>query len=133
MTIDFSQVVTSDTLRAERNRSLKSAVADRRYREEVKGIVVNGMKINTERASQSLITGAALSAMLDSSYTCRWKTDEGFISLDAQSLLAVSQEMRKHVQACFDREATLSEAIDNDTFTDAMLDDGWPATGEASA
>jgi hypothetical protein len=133
MTIDFSQIVTSETLRQERDKTRKASVAERRYAEEIKGIIVDGMYINTERGSQSMITGAALAAMLDSGYVCRWKTDTGFVSLDAQTLLAVSQEMRKHVQACFDREATLSEAIDNDTFTDAMLDEGWPTTGEASA
>lgn len=127
MKIDFGQTITSDEVDKERKDTIKRVIAERRYREETKGITVNGMAINTERDSQAMITGAALSAMLDSEYTCRWKTSTGFVDLDAQALLAVSQEMRKHVQACFNREGDLAIAVDNNTYTDTMLDEGWPA------
>ena len=125
--IDFGQVVTKDELDEKGKAKVKKTIADRRYQEETKGITVNGMTVNTERDSQSMITGATLSAMLDKTYTCRWKTAEGFVELNATELLAVSQEMRKHVQDCFDREAELSVAVDNGTFKESMLDEGWPA------
>lgn len=45
--------------------------------------------------------------MLDSAYTCRWKTASGFIELNAQQLLAIATAIRAHVQACFEHEAEL--------------------------
>ena len=50
--------------------------------------------------------------MLDNAYICKWKTAQGFITLDAQAVLAVAAAMRQHVQACFDREAELMTKID---------------------
>lgn len=125
--IDFGQIISKETVIKERNDEIKSLIASRRYDEETKGITVNGMPINTERVSQSMITGAALSAMLDSNYTCKWKTSVGFIELNATEVLAVSQAMRAHVQACFDREGELSAAVDDGTYLSTMLNEGWPS------
>lgn len=102
------------------------AIAARRYEEETKGITVNGIRIDTGRDSQALITGAALAAMLDSAYTCRWKTASGFIELNAQQLLAIATAIRAHVQACFDQEAELTDAVEKGIYQDSMLDQGWP-------
>lgn len=126
MKIDFGQAITEQTRKAERIASLKALAAETRYGKETKGILVDGISINTERESQAMITGAALSAILDDTYVCRWKTPTGFIDLSASELIAVSQAMRKYIQACFDREAELVEAITNDTYTDSMLTEGWP-------
>lgn len=105
---------------------VKTQIAAKRYAEETKGIVVNGFAINTERESQNLITGAALSAYMDENYICRWKTPAGFVDLDAATLISVAQTMRQHVQNCFDREDALLTALEDGTYTEAMLDEGWP-------
>lgn len=102
-------------------------IAARRYQAETSGIVVNGMPLDTGRDSQALVTGAALSAVIDSTYSCQWKTSEGFINMSAQQIIALASAMRAHVQACFDREAALLDALDAGTYTDAQLDQGWPA------
>lgn len=102
-------------------------IADRRFEAETAGIVVNGMPLDTGRDSQALVTGAALAAVIDSAYSCQWKTIEGFIDLDAQQIIAIASAMRAHVQACFDREAALLDALDAGTYTDDQLDQGWPA------
>ena len=104
----------------------RAAVAARRYLAEVAGITVDGMAIDTGRDSQALITGAALAAMLDPAYACRWKTPAGFVELTAEQIIAVAQAVRAHVQAAFDREAELLGAIVNGTYTAAMLEEGWP-------
>lgn len=104
----------------------KQAIADRRYQAEVSGVVFGGMRIDSGRDSQGLITGATLASVLDPSYICHWKTPEGFVELNATMLAAVSQAVRAHVQACFDRERVLVEAVTAGTFTDAMLETGWP-------
>lgn len=104
----------------------KAEIADRRYNEEISGIIFSGMAIDTGRDSQGLITGATLASVLDPSYVCNWKTPTGFVELNASTLAAVSQAVRAHVQACFDREAELITALDNGTFNEGMLEEGWP-------
>ncbi|MCG6541899.1 DUF4376 domain-containing protein, partial [Pseudomonas sp. KSR10] len=50
----------------------------------------------------------------------------GFIDLEGQQIIAMATTVRAHVQAAFDREADLLEALANGTFTAAMLNEGWP-------
>lgn len=91
----------------------KYEIATARYEEEISGIVFDGYQIATDRDSQSLITGAALAAMQDSSYSARWKTTTGsFINLNADQIIAVADAVRAHVQTCFDREGDLCDLID---------------------
>ncbi|WP_287030067.1 DUF4376 domain-containing protein [Pseudomonas sp. UBA6310] len=101
-------------------------IATRRYEAETAGIVFGTARIDTGRDSQALITGAAVSALIDPEYVCNWKTPTGFVQLDAQTLLGFATKMRAHVQACFDREAELLEALDAGEFSEGMLEEGWP-------
>lgn len=126
MKIDFGKMITAEEKTAEKISKLKQMIAERRYQEETRGITVAGFFLNTERDSQALLTGAALEAFMDSSYTCRWKTAEGFVELDSASLINISRAMRQHVQSCFNREADLLEALENGSFTSDMLEVGWP-------
>lgn len=102
-------------------------IANRRYKAETAGITVNGMPLDTGRDSQALVTGAALAAVIDPNYTCQWKTAGGFVDLAAQQIIDLASAMRAHVQACFDREAALLDALAAGTYTDEQLDEGWPA------
>lgn len=90
-----------------RNRKYRE-IATARYNAEIAG--VNG--IRTDRESQSLITGAALKAMQDPTYICRWKSENGFIELNATQIIAIADVVRAHVQSCFDREAELLPLIE---------------------
>ena len=124
--IDWSQLVTAED-KAEQAKEVQIAViAARRYVAETAGIEVAGIHIDTGRDSQSLITGAALNAVIDPAYVCNWKTPSGFVQLDAQTLLGVATTLRAHVQAAFDREAELLAALEDGTFTESMLGEGWP-------
>lgn len=105
----------------------RAAVAAERYRRETAGVTVGGMPIDTGRDSQALITGAALAATLDSTYVCRWKTGMGFVELNAQQIIGMASTVRAHVQACFDREAALLAEIAAGTYSEAMLQQGWPS------
>jgi hypothetical protein len=87
-------------------------IAAARYNAEIAGVTVNGVSIKTDRESQGLITGAALKAMQDSTYSCRWKTESGFVELTAPQILAIADAVRAHVQSCFDREAELLPLIE---------------------
>jgi hypothetical protein len=119
--------ITDEVLYEMAKAQYPARISSSRYDAETAGITVNGMFIDTGRDSQALITGAALSAMIDPGYVCNWKTSEGFVQLDAQALIAIAQAIRAHVQACFDREAVLLTALDNGSFVEDMLNGGWPA------
>lgn len=112
---------------AEQREQTAQQIADRRWQAETAGIELMGMHIDTGRDSQALITGATVQAMLDSSYALRWKTPSGFVDLTAEQIIGVATAARAHVQACFNREAELLEALADGTFTPEMLDQGWPA------
>lgn len=101
-------------------------IADKRYEAEVSGITFNELNIDSGRDSQGLITGAALQAIIDPQYTLRWKTQSGFVELTGSQIIEVATAIRSHVQACFDREAELLAAVEGGTFTQDMLDAGWP-------
>lgn len=104
----------------------RAAVAAERYKHETAGIVVVGMAIDTDDRSKLLINGAALEAMIDPAYVMNWKTPHGFMQLTAEQVIAVARAVRSHVQACFDREGELLDAIEAGTYTEAMLEEGWP-------
>lgn len=105
---------------------LPAVVATERYKREGTGITVDSSIIDTTRAGQALIAGAAVSAMLDPAYACNWKTAGGFVELNAVQLVAIATAVRAHVQACFDRELVLLRAIEAGEYRDEMLAEGWP-------
>lgn len=124
--IDWNQVVTAEDKARQQKDAVLDAIAGRRWQAECSGIAVDGMAFKTDRESQALITGAALSAMLDSNYSVQWKTPEGFVLITGQQVIAVATAIRAHVQACFDREAELVAAVEAGTYSTEMLDSGWP-------
>ena len=101
-------------------------IADRRFQAETGGAVVEGLAVNTERDSQSLLTGAAFAASLDPEYRIKWKTASGFVELTGAQVIALASAVRAHVQACFNREAELQEAVADGSITAEMLEQGWP-------
>jgi len=109
--LDYSPEEVAGILEAARERK-RSEIASARWEAETAGIDVNGFTVRTDRESQSLITGAALKAMQDEKYSCRWKTESGFVELTALQISAVADAVRTHVQACFDREAELVALIE---------------------
>lgn len=115
-----------DALKAER----KAALADRRWQAETAGTVISGMPIATDERSQAKIAGAALQAVIDPGYSVQWKTGAGFVTLNATMVIGVAQAVRAHIQACFDREATLVAEIDAAATTAALgdidINAGWP-------
>lgn len=115
-----------DPAEAERAK-MAALIAERRYAAEVSGINLNGAPIDTSRDSQGLIAGAALAAVIDPQYSVRWKAANGqFVELTGQQVIGVASSVRGHVQACFDREAALLAELDAGTFTETMLEEGWP-------
>ena len=105
--LDYSPDEVAVILESAKERK-RSEIAAARFEAETSGI--DGIK--TDRESQALITGAAFKAMQDSTYSCRWKTESGFVELTAPQILAIADAVRAHVQGCFDHEAELLPLID---------------------
>lgn len=105
---------------------MAQVIAARRYEAEVGGIVLNGITIATDDRSKLLINGAALEAVIDPDYTMQWKAGDAFVDLTGGQIIAIARSVRSHVQACFNRESELLSALDAGTFTNDMLEQGWP-------
>lgn len=103
----------------------KAEIAQARYNAEIAGVTINGVSIKTDRESQAMITGAALQAIDDPTYSCQWKTEAGFVSLTAEQIKGVAVAVRQHVQACFDREAGLIEQIEAATTIEELEQIKW--------
>lgn len=86
-------------------------IAARRYQAEIAGVDIEGMHVDTDDRSKLLINGAVMESRLDTDYVMQWKTPAGFVELGAAQVLAVARAVRAHVQACFDHEAELLEAV----------------------
>jgi hypothetical protein len=106
-------------------RAKLAEIAAARWRAEVGGVEVSGMKIDTSRESRALITGAALAATIDPTYTCQWKAAQGFITLNAEAILAAATAVRQHVQACFDHEAELTAVVAAAEMIEAVESVSW--------
>ena len=103
----------TDEIRLAGAKSAKKAeIAAARYAAEIAGVTVGGVVVRTDRESQALITGAALKATQDAEYVCTWKSESGFVTLDAATVLAVADAVRTHVQTCFDTEYAKCDLID---------------------
>ena len=116
---------------AERDKqALMNRIARTRYGHETGGTTVDGMHVATDRQSQALITGAFSSAKdakeTGEAWSIRWKSPAGWVELNADQMIDLGRAVRAHVQACFDREKELAESVDDGTFEDSMLSEGWP-------
>jgi hypothetical protein len=104
----------------------QAKIAAKRFKHETAGILFNELKVETSRDSQAAITAAALSAVINPTYVCTWKTETGPIELTATQLISLANQVRTHVQTCFDREFQLLAQLATDTYEPDMLDHGWP-------
>jgi len=103
----------------------KQAIKARRDQALSSGTTVNGVTVATDDLSQQRITGAALAATVDPNTTAQWKLeDDTFITLDSTQIIGIAQGVRAHVQACFDRESELLDALS--AGIDYDINAGWP-------
>jgi hypothetical protein len=74
------------------------------------------------------LTAATLRATRDPDYTVDWKTTSGtFINMTADQIITIGDVIGDYVQACYTREGEIMSALNDNMFTDNMLDEGWPA------
>jgi hypothetical protein len=103
----------------------KQELASARYNSEISGIEINGMQILTDFNTQSKITAAYLMAYTEPTYTINWKTANGFVTLNAQQIMAIGTAIRNHVQYQFDKEMELLEQAENATTIEELNSIVW--------
>lgn len=96
---------------------LVAYAASRRWQHEVGGLMFAGFHIATDDRSKLMIVGARATASADPDFTTEWKLPGGFITLDADTIIAVSDAVLAHVAECFAIEAQVLAAIADGTVT----------------
>lgn len=93
------------------------------------GISVGGVPVATDDRSKIMIIGARVKADADANFTTQWKALTGeFITIDAATIIAISDAVLAHVDACFAAEAVVLSAIEAGTITTTTEIDtaDWP-------
>lgn len=105
-------------------------LADYRWNQQNAGTVFNDIPILTDDDSQSKILGIRLQTVIDPTYTVNFKTAIGFFTLDANTIAAVSDAVRLHIQNCFNNEAThltnINALTDANSVINYDISTGWP-------
>lgn len=92
--------------------------ADARWRRETGGLQFGGFTVATDDRSKMMIIGARAAAVADPDFTTEWKmADNSFITLDAATIIAISDAVLAHVAECFAIEAQVLAAIADGTVT----------------
>ncbi len=114
---------------------LYAYAASKRYAIETGGIVINGMSITTDRASQSMITGAYSYVQANPTVTVKFKTAVGFVELTAEQMTAVANAVGAHVQASFAAEGEVTNRIVAGTITAKAEIDAfaWPSNAQGES
>lgn len=111
---------------------LLAYLANKRFTVETGGKAIAGIKVATDRDSQSLITSAYLRLQRGDATIINWKKPDGiFVQLGLPQMTMISKTVGDHVQACFDKEASLAGEIDSGTITtyQQIEDAEWPSNG----
>jgi len=110
---------------------LLARLAEVRFEQETGGIMIAGAQVKTDRESQSTITGAYSMAVTDPATTVEWKADNGFVTLDSETIKVFGRAVFAHVQGCFARENFIRSQIEESAnvatlvAAAALLSEGW--------
>lgn len=109
----------------------KAAATDLRWQKETAGILIGGVPVATDDRSKTLILGKRAKARENPEMTFRWKAASGdWVELTGTQIIAIADAVADHVQACFDREGEMHDAIDAAETAQTVLavdiTAGWP-------
>ena len=107
---------------------LVAYTADKRWQVETGGIMVGGVPVATDDRSKTMIIGARIKADRDPAFNTKWKTPAGFLMIDAPTIIAISDAVLAHVDACFAAEAIVLDEIEAGAITAVTQIDeaNWP-------
>jgi hypothetical protein len=105
-------IVTSEEMLASLKSDKLAVLAAKRWEVETGGIEIAGLQVKTDEDTQRKITGAYVRATRDPEFTVRWKIGPAsFVTLDAQTIVAIGDAVTAHIQAAFNRESELVDAV----------------------
>lgn len=98
--------------------SLGDYAAEARWRKEVGGVTIAGAPVATDDRSKQMIIGARIAVDADPNWSTQWVGADGAIyPVDAAAIIAISNAVQAHVNACFATYASVKAAIDAGTIT----------------
>jgi len=87
--------------------------ARKRYDVEVGGIDVNGLAVRTDRFTVERIYQARFLAKEDPGFDTDWKLGDGtFLTIDATTIIGISDAVTAHLKGVFTKEKTANTSID---------------------
>jgi len=103
---------------------LTAHAAARRYHVETSGVTISGIKIATDRESQSMLNAAYNIAQGNPQFSTMWKGADGsFTQVNAETMIALAQAVGAFVASCFAAEAAVALKIKTgDITTTAQID-----------
>ena len=112
---------------------VKSNLANKRWQVETGGITIDNVGYATDRESQTKYTAVAvaISQADPNTWSIDWKTNEGFVQLNAQQMMVIVNIVMNHVQSSFTKESEFITAIDSSTTVNEVMaidiENGWPS------
>lgn len=91
----------------------RELIANKRFEVETGGIEIGGVKIPTNRETQQVLAAMYVRAIADSGYTVKFKSENGFVDLMAEQIIAIASAVHDHVQQSFNRESDLLVRLSN--------------------
>ena len=116
--------------------ALRHQIAQRRWREEVKGVEHNGARFRGDSDGRQAVTEAAQFAEMfeagngAGTFQVDWKSIDGQWAegVTRDDLVSIMQKLGQRRQACFAREKELiaQAKADPDGFDQTLIGTGWP-------
>lgn len=93
--------------------TLLTWAAAERQKKVVAGFDLNGMRVETDTDSQRVLTSAYVMAKADPDFKIEnWKIADGvYVPLSNEAIIAAGDAVTAYVQACFDKNKEIDEAI----------------------
>lgn len=123
----------ADRAKLLRNMRLELIPAER-YKHEISGLIWSGVFIATDQTSQYKIQSARAAVQeglrVDGSI---WKCGDPqtgeilYRPTTNAEMIDIGNMVFTYIQSCYDREGVLMNAVKDGTYTDDMLNAGWPA------
>ena len=112
---------------------VKSNLANKRWQVETGGITIDNVGYATDRESQTKYTAVAvaISQADPNTWSIDWKTNEGFVQLNAQQMMVIVNIVMNHVQSSFTKESEFITSINSCTTVNEVMaidiENGWPS------
>ncbi|RRY17926.1 DUF4376 domain-containing protein [Brucella anthropi] len=118
MPLNKAMMITPAIKQAKALDALRDYAANKRWQKETGGIEINGLTVATDDRSKTMISGARVAAQNDPNFTTQWKGADGsFVTIDAASIVGISDAMLAHVSSCFATEAQVLADIEVGTIS----------------